>query len=203
MSHWGFFEWLTYICVGIAAIIIAADQAIKGSAEMMAHFSGLLSSKVWNFAPFASMALSGVLLVGHQAGWIGVKQESAVMAPHSLTAPEDTTNNAALFLQFSDDQTVPREIRQTNILSWYALYTESIYVDTLNHEQKPIGGFSVPPRWTVFMLFKKPTIYRQMLAACVGHESLKCAVQFSNDRYAIITVIGSVTRATLDISVLP
>jgi hypothetical protein len=54
------------------------------------------------------------------------------------TKPEETTRDVALFLQFSDEHTVPKEIRQTNVLSWYALYTERIYVDTLYH---PGGAF--------------------------------------------------------------
>lgn len=115
----------------------------------------------------------------------------------------ETTHDVSIFFQFSDDHTIPKEIRQTNVLSWYALYTESIYVEMTDDNKKPKGGFSVPPRWTIFLLFKKPATFRQMLAVCVGHESLKCAVQFSNDQYAIITAIGDVTRATLDISVIP
>ena len=116
---------------------------------------------------------------------------------------EETVNHAALFLQFADGQTVPKEIRQTNVLSWYALYTESIFVDTKDQNKKSVGGFSLPPRWNIFVLFKKPASYRQMLATCVGSESLKCAVAFSNDRYAIVTATGDIQRATLDISVVP
>lgn len=116
---------------------------------------------------------------------------------------EKPTHDINLFLQFSDDHTVPKEVKQTNVLSWYALFTESIYVDTLDVNKNSIGGFSVPPRWSVFVMFKNPATYRQMLATCNGAESLKCAVQFSNDRYAIITATGDVTRATLDISTVP
>jgi hypothetical protein len=121
----------------------------------------------------------------------------------SRPAPEDIAHDVSLFLQFSDLQTVPKEVRQTNVLSWYALFTDSIFVNTLDENKKPIGGFSVPPSWSIFVLFKKPASYRQMLAVGVRPESLKCAVPFSNDRYAIITATGDVTRATLDISTIP
>ncbi len=129
--------------------------------------------------------------------WIGPAHPSSFEIK-----PEEKTRDVALFLQFSDEHTIPKEIRQTNVLSWYALYTESIYVKTEDVNQKTVGGFSVPPRWSIFMLFNKPASYRQMLASCVGSESLKCAVQFSNDRYAIITATGDISRATLEISVL-
>ncbi len=115
---------------------------------------------------------------------------------------EETTDHAALFLQFTDDHTVPTEVRQKNIQSWYAIYTESIYVDTKNGAGASMGGFSVPPRWTVFLVFKKRTIYRQLLAECRGPKSPKCSVQTNNDRYAIITIAGSPELATLDITTL-
>jgi hypothetical protein len=78
MPDWGFFEWLTYASIGIAAVILVLDQSIKGSSEMMTTFSKLLSSKFWNFAPLALIAISVVLLVAHQVGLIGVKSESKI-----------------------------------------------------------------------------------------------------------------------------
>lgn len=138
---------------------------------------------------------AAILLIGMAAGiFLNEKRKRH--------PPEDTTNNVSLFLQFSDEHTIPKEIRQANIFSWYALYTESIYVDTLDQSNKSIGGFSVPPRWSVFILFKKPVVYRQMLAKCAGAKNPQCAVQFSNDRYAIITITGEVELATLDVSVV-
>jgi hypothetical protein len=116
---------------------------------------------------------------------------------------EEPMHDVSLFLQFSDGHTVPKEVRQTNILSWYALYTESIYVDAKDKKNKSVGGISVPPRWSVFVLFKQQVKYRQMLATCSGSESLKCAVAFSNDRYAILTAVGDVSRSTLEVSVIP
>ncbi len=121
--------------------------------------------------------------------------------PVSPGKTEEITHNIALFLQFSDGHTVPKEIRQSNVLSWYALYTESIYVDAKDKKNKSVGGFSVPPRWNIFVLFKQPVQYRQMFAVSTGSESLKSAVAFSNDRYAIVTVVGDVSRATLEVSV--
>lgn len=118
-----------------------------------------------------------------------------------ISSSEARASGASIFLQFSDQHTVPKEIRQTNIRSWYALYTESIYIQPLDQDNKPMpGGTSVPPRWSIFVLFETPANYRQMIATCTGGKSLNCAVQMSNDRYAIITAIGDVTGATLDVS---
>lgn len=113
---------------------------------------------------------------------------------------DSIATSANIFYQFSDQHTTPTEIRQTNIQSWYALYTESIYVKMRDTDGKDIGALQVPPRWSIFLLFDLPTNYRQMIVACVGGQDLKCDVQTSNNRYAIITAIGDVTRATMEIS---
>jgi hypothetical protein len=136
---------------------------------------------------------AGILLTGIAIGMLVGEYREA-------NSGGATANGASLFLQFSDQATIPKEISQTNVSSWYALYTESIYVKTLDKDQNQIGGFEVPPRWNVFLLFKTPASYRQMIATCIGGSSLKCSVQYSNDKYAIISAVGDVTRATLEVS---
>jgi hypothetical protein len=139
------------------------------------------------------------IVLGFGCGLIGFAIGLA-LNPSGRT--ERTAKDASLFLQFTDEHTIPKEIRQTNVLSWYALYTESIYVNTQNEQKQSLGGFSVPPRWTVFILFKNPITYRQMIAKCAGDKTPHCAVQFSNDRYAIITLAGEVSHNTLDVSII-
>lgn len=112
--------------------------------------------------------------------------------------------DSSLFLQFSDSHSVPKGIRDKNVRSWYALYTESIYVDQVDASGRPLpGGFQVPPRWTVFVLFKDPAVYKQMIATCAGPNNPKCQVAYSTDRYAIVTIVGDASLATLDVSALP
>jgi hypothetical protein len=116
---------------------------------------------------------------------------------------KEPAKDVSLFLQFSDDHTVPKEVRNTNVKSWYALYTQSIYVDALDVHNQKVGGFGVPPRWSIFILFSQPVEYRQMLASCAGPETMKCTVQYSGRDYAIVTIEGNVTKGTLDVSVTP
>jgi hypothetical protein len=113
------------------------------------------------------------------------------------TKPAETTRDVSLFLQFSDSNTVPTEIRQTNVPFWRALYSPSASVKDNKGKQL----FSVPPHWFIVLWFDKPAIYRQMLARCAGSDSLNCAVHESNDRFAIITIAGDVSLATLEVSV--
>ena len=126
-------------------------------------------------------------------------------------ALETRAASANIFFQFSDDAmgSTPREIRNTNIASWYAFHTESVYVYASSSEeaarierQEPAKApnIAIPPHFVIFLLFEKPTNYRQMLAKCVGGRGMVCNVQISNDKYAVIDIIGYTPNATLDIS---
>lgn len=165
--------------------------------------AGLLVA-LWAFLPPPDMKPAPLSLALLALGILGIGGAFYLYVEklsHHVAAPASSpVHDIALFLQFSDDHTVPVEIRQTNVMSWYALYTESITVTLTDENKQPKEGFSVPPRWTVFLVFKDPATYRQMLAKCGGTNAPKCAVQFSNDRYAIVTLTGSVAGTTLDIS---
>jgi hypothetical protein len=129
--------------------------------------------------------------------------ERFVSPPTAGSPPPNTehANGVALFMQFSDQKTVPKEIRSINVRSWYALYTDSIYIRIINNgKDVPTDAAQVPPRWSVFILFDRPATFRQMLANCVGGELIKCDVATFTDQYAIVTVVGDVTHATLDIT---
>jgi uncharacterized protein YneF (UPF0154 family) len=139
----------------------------------------------------------GVLLVGIAAGLIIGAHRKPADDPNK---PQLIETN--LFLQFSDSHSVPVEKNPRNIRHWYAHYTESIYVDTNDAEGKSLGGFSVPPRWTIFIMFENPPIFRQMITTCLGPKTPKAALQTSNSAYAIISIVGDVTSATLEVSIL-
>jgi hypothetical protein len=167
---------------------------------------GIALALIFGLAPLTDFKLpiwliyagvgGGILLIGLAVGLIAGAQRK----PSKATAPQIIETN--LFLQFSDSHSVPVEKNPRNIQSWYALYTESIYVGAKDIGGRMVGGFSVPPRWTIFIIFEKPPIFRQMVATCRGPNDPKCDVQTSNVTYAIITIIGDVTNATLDVSLV-
>jgi len=146
---------------------------------------------IW--ATYAGIGL-GIWLFGVAVGLFAGAQRKPGKGPQIIE-----TN---LFLQFSDSHSVPVEKNPRNIQSWYALYTESIYVGAKDVGGRMVGGFSVPPRWTIFIIFEKPPIFRQIVADCRGPNNPKCDVQTSNLTYAIITINGDVTNATLDVSLV-
>lgn len=63
MPNWDFWAWLTYICIGLAAVVLAGDAAVKGSTNLTLKFQSLRSTKFWNFAPLVLILISAGLLV--------------------------------------------------------------------------------------------------------------------------------------------
>jgi hypothetical protein len=158
----------------------------------------------WSMAPegwpkmpsWASLAgvIFGVLLIGIAVGMFVSDQNGA---PPSL---EPSIIESGLFLQFTDNTSIPVAKYIKNIKFWYALYIQSIIVDTKDKNGISLGGFSVPPRWNVFIIFDKPPIIKQLLATCNGPNKPKCNVATANSAYAIVTIEGDVTDANIDVS---
>jgi hypothetical protein len=65
MATWGFWEWLTYGCIAIAALMMAVDQGAQRSGSARKFLAPLIQSAWWAFAPFALILLSAVLILGH------------------------------------------------------------------------------------------------------------------------------------------
>jgi hypothetical protein len=161
---------------------------------------------VWSLAPegwpklppvviYACIGL-GILLIGCAVGLIFGERRK----PDRDVNPKIIETN--LFLQFSDCNSVPVEKNPRNIRHWFASFSESIFVDTKDSEGHSLGGFSVPPRWVVFLIFEKRPLYRQMIAVCKGPNSPQAIVQVSNAEYAVVSINGDVTSATLEISLI-
>lgn len=159
----------------------------------------------WNFAPadwpkippwlVVTGGALGVFLVGLALGMMLAGERSE--AP-SMPAPIET----GLVLQFSDTNQVPVGKAVHNIRHWYALYTSSVYVDTLDDGGKSLGNLSIPPLWAVFVIFEKPPIIRQLVANCKGPNNPRYDVREANSTYAVITIEGDVTNTILDITIL-
>jgi hypothetical protein len=65
MATWGFWEWLTYGCIAVAALMMAVDQGAQRSGSARKFLGPLIQSALWAFAPFALILLSAVLILGH------------------------------------------------------------------------------------------------------------------------------------------
>ena len=52
MVAWGFWEWLTYGCIAIAALMIALDQGVRQSSTAREFLGSIVQSSLWAFTPF-------------------------------------------------------------------------------------------------------------------------------------------------------
>jgi hypothetical protein len=198
MSHWGFWEWLTYSCIAIAALVLAFDQAIKGSPELIARFSSLLNARTWSYAPLALICLSGLLLIGQQMGVIGRKVQN-VETGHSRQ--QHGFVKTSIRLQFFGDRRIPHDLARENVATWFAYYSPSIKVSPQDAEGKAMaGGFEVPPNWIVLIVFDQPTEYRQAVASFSNPEMAPpIEVRHTTTRSVVVTTSGLLPAGVLQV----
>jgi hypothetical protein len=130
-------------------------------------------------ALLALAAVSYVVDVSDRMGWIKPKE------------PPLQEVKTTLRLQFFGDLRVPVEIEPSeNIFSWYALYGPSIQISMRNAQGEsispPSGMPGFEPTWSIFVVFKEPTKYRQI------------ATTFSNPQLLPPTqVMGNTSRSLI------
>jgi len=177
------------------------DRGLTIIGISLAILFGILSIKPDSFPKVPSWATYAGLVVGVFLAGLGTGLMAGPQSPiNNSTEPQVVDTN--LFLQYSDSHSVPVERGQKNIRYWYALYTESISVDTKDINGKSLGGLSVPPQWAIFIIFDKSPIFRQMTATCAGPNNPKCQVQTANSAYAIVSIVGDATNATLEVNII-
>ncbi|MEI9997337.1 MAG: hypothetical protein WDM91_22265 [Rhizomicrobium sp.] len=69
MGGWGFWEWLAYTFIAIAAVVPAVSMALKNEAELNARLRYFLQSKFWTYVPATFLVLSAAIVVANQLGW--------------------------------------------------------------------------------------------------------------------------------------
>jgi hypothetical protein len=78
MAEWGFWEWVAYSALFVAAIILATDQGIKMAPDLASTARGLLANSIWAFTPLALVLIATGILVGREMGWIGKEKAPAI-----------------------------------------------------------------------------------------------------------------------------
>lgn len=86
--HWGFFEWLTYGLIAIAAIVSAADLALKHAPMIANHIPVVIRGPIFGLLPFVALLGSAILIGLNQLGMI-----------HTASDPVEITGSIPNFKQ--------------------------------------------------------------------------------------------------------
>src|ERR1051325_4888085 len=63
MHGWKFWDWVAYAGLFIAAIVLAADAAVKSSPTLAPAMPDWVKSEVWAFVPLLLLLLSSAILL--------------------------------------------------------------------------------------------------------------------------------------------
>lgn len=62
MASWDFWDWVAYLCILVAALLLAAAAGLKGSPTLVPHhLPDWIRSEYWSFAPLLLLILSGAI----------------------------------------------------------------------------------------------------------------------------------------------
>jgi hypothetical protein len=91
MPGWGFWEWLAYICIFVAALMLAADTGMKSSDRFTAISTALRSSAWWNMAPLLMLCISAAVVLAYQVGVIAPLPSPAPIVSSSPASSSDAS----------------------------------------------------------------------------------------------------------------
>ncbi len=104
-----------------------------------------------------------------------------------------------LRVRFSGKLEAPVELESDNIESWYTLWTPSALVSFKDTHQTQQPLVRVPTNWAVFVIFKKPSTYRQLNVSFSSTGFPMWEVKAAHTAYAIINVSGDIPAGDLEI----
>jgi hypothetical protein len=176
------------------------DRAIGLLGIALALIFGLwsLAPEGWPKMPpwltIAGVAV-GILLIGLAAGLI--------VGDRRGTDVEATEVNTVVRIQFYGDQQIPTEIARENIASWYALWSPSASVTLKDAAGNDVERHLFPKNWNIFVMFAKPSKYRQIIVSFDRPGFPPYEVKQSSDRWAIINVSGDIPLGIMQIYAKP
>jgi hypothetical protein len=208
--------WLASIVVAVAFVAPLGQFFIslwdeRGSYQ---HPNATLDAIIRSLSAVAANAMFhwvGGGIVGFAAGaWLGAvssrlrgeRSEEDAQKVHAQIKISELSPERAPFLlrlEFVDGGSAPKEIRSENVLSWYVAWSNELNVRGLSADGKEMDGFKIPKAWTIFIVFDKPSAYRQVLVqpAMKGFPSYE--VKWMGSVYAVIQTSSDIPSGILDI----
>jgi hypothetical protein len=140
---------------------------------------------------FAAVLLSALAALA--CGWWIFGRGSATI----LTIKTD------LRLQFYGDTRTPTEIYSENINGWYTLWGPYEKATLRDASGKVLSETEYPKRWDIFVIFEKPTRYKQLVVSFSGPSFPQHEVKVQTDRFAIVDVVADIPAGALEIYAQP
>ncbi|HTB03807.1 MAG TPA: hypothetical protein VK804_25330 [Bradyrhizobium sp.] len=198
MSHWGFWDWVTYGCLGIAAFGLAAGAVVKDNPAMLENFPTFFSSAKWAYVPIVLFAIGSAILA---------IRAIAPLVTHGSkeTAADDTATllpaiPTSLTIRFVDPNNAIH-ISGENIKRWYFLQNR-MNVQSID-PKKP----TLPPKidtrviWNLVIVFDKLSGIKQ-LKVSGGPDLPQYQINVFDPIYAVIVFNGEMTGKTVTIEAL-
>jgi hypothetical protein len=66
MRGWRLWDWITYSCFFVAAVILAADTGVRVSPELGGHIPAFVGGSLWGFAPLILFLVGTVILLARK-----------------------------------------------------------------------------------------------------------------------------------------
>jgi hypothetical protein len=106
-------------------------------------------------------------------------------------------------IQFYGDERIPTEVYSENISNWYAVWSPSAIIRTLDANGKEVGYQIFPKTWSIFVLFERPVKYRQLIVLFSSSGFPSYEVKQQTQRFAIIAVSGNIPNGALEVYTQP
>lgn len=153
-------------------LLIVAEQAWEGhylgaAAAFGVYVADLVLLSWWGKVGRRHMAwmlitAGGVCLV--VGIWLLAHTPTAAGSAPIASTETPVFRRTILRLQFFGDERFPQEITADNIKRWFSYRSGMMGMTPQDKDGKPTeGGFFVPPSWAIFIIFEKPSRYRQII----------------------------------------
>ncbi len=109
MENWGFWEWLTYGCIAVAALMLALDAAVKQSPDLNRRFGGLLAQRTWAFTPFLLILVSALIIAArHLTPSVDISRTERTTTRQTQLSESNNGQPAASTAKTNDDYRFPQ-----------------------------------------------------------------------------------------------
>jgi hypothetical protein len=99
MARWGFWDWVAYVCLGVAAFGLAGDAALKDHPQLFQHVPAFFLRPFWGYVPIILFALGSAILAVRAVGSLLETSRSDVPPPSSAISES----------VFKPSQKIPKE----------------------------------------------------------------------------------------------